>query len=415
MLDRDDADYYASKFVRHDLSLADLPDLNQSVLREVGVHRMGHVMAILKHAKEVKDSAPPARGGRSSNRRQPAARDSSSSSESSKSPSPPPRRSRSSNNKRKEAVVPVRARKGRKASPSSSEASSSEASSRSPSPPPKKKKSPGSKVAHIDRTTAKKQPTVTKLDDDDLLAASIELPARFKTKQSKPSILQQAMTSGGPTVTRKFKEDPEMAKKYGKTNGGGISYVNPEFTKQTVVRPVLKKSNLKSSPTKDFESKLRPAAMDSVNADRDKRDGTSSVFARLSVNNRERESNSRESNSKSPQKSTAKKTTSSDKVVDPIAAMQRRLSLASATSRRSSDGKLEKIEHKESRHGKSVGLFANEGNDFDKFLNSKRSDTANTKDRRNSGGIEARLGRSKRERSRSPVKSSIQDRLGDRR
>ena len=47
MLDRDDADYYATKLVRHDLAVSDLPELNQSVLREVGIHRMGHVITDL--------------------------------------------------------------------------------------------------------------------------------------------------------------------------------------------------------------------------------------------------------------------------------------------------------------------------------------------------------------------------------
>ena len=35
-------------------------------------------------------------------------------------------------------------------------------------------------------------------------------------------------------------------------------------------------------------------------------------------------------------------------------------------SRRTSDGHLEEIDHKETRTGKSEGLFANENDDFDK-------------------------------------------------
>ena len=85
MLDRDDADYYAGKFVRHDLSVSDIPELNQQVLREVGVQRMGHVMAILKHAKEMNNVKP--RGGRNTRRaRSVSSRSSSSGRSSSRSP-----------------------------------------------------------------------------------------------------------------------------------------------------------------------------------------------------------------------------------------------------------------------------------------------------------------------------------------
>ena len=96
-------------------------------------------------------------------------------------------------------------------------------------------------------------------------------------------------------------------------------------------------------------------------------------------------------------------------------------------SRRTSDGTLEKIDHKESRHGKSEGLFANENGDIDKILKAKRQEKNSDErrrgdsDRRGSSGsgIQARLGRStrnRRSRSRSPVrKSDIRDRLGRKR
>jgi hypothetical protein len=137
-----------------------------------------------------------------------------------------------------------------------------------------------------------------------------------------------------------------------------------------------------------------------------------------------------------------------------IEGLARRLSKASATSRRTSDGHLEEIDHKETRTGKSEGLFANESDDFDKVLNAKRSENRSErsdldhdwkkeprrnsmqdrlgssnersdrdrsdrdrsdKDRRGSNGIQARLGRTKKERSRSPVKSDIRNRLGNKR
>ena len=49
MLDREDADYYAIKFVKHDLYIEDLPDLTQNVLKNVGISRQGHCLAILKY------------------------------------------------------------------------------------------------------------------------------------------------------------------------------------------------------------------------------------------------------------------------------------------------------------------------------------------------------------------------------
>ena len=140
MLDRDDADYYAGKFVKHDLDLSDLPDLNQALLREVGIHRMGHAMAILKYAKLLKNERSAKKQKNRRNRSDSRSSESSRSS-SSRSRSPSPKRSR-------KKQKPVK----RRPSPSSSEQSSSD-SSRSPSPPSKKKKSPGnnSKVAHIGR------------------------------------------------------------------------------------------------------------------------------------------------------------------------------------------------------------------------------------------------------------------------
>ena len=84
MLDRDDADYYAGKFVRHDLSVSDIPELSQQVLREVGVQRMGHVMAILKHAKQMKNEVKPR--GRNTRRARSVSRSSSSGRSSSRSP-----------------------------------------------------------------------------------------------------------------------------------------------------------------------------------------------------------------------------------------------------------------------------------------------------------------------------------------
>lgn len=53
-LDRDDADYYAGRLVKHDLAVDDLPQLSQKLLQEIGIHKMGHVLSILKYVKEVR-------------------------------------------------------------------------------------------------------------------------------------------------------------------------------------------------------------------------------------------------------------------------------------------------------------------------------------------------------------------------
>merc|ERR1712066_975228 len=91
MLDRDDADHYASKLVKHDLSCDDLPDLTQALLKDVGIHRMGHVLAILKYAREVRDSRRSrSRSSRDSSPSGSSARSSSLSRSRSRSPTPPP-------------------------------------------------------------------------------------------------------------------------------------------------------------------------------------------------------------------------------------------------------------------------------------------------------------------------------------
>lgn len=274
-------------------------------------------------------------------------------------------------------------------------------------------------------------------------------------------------------ISRDFKGNEELEKRYGGKDGksdrrgsGGIIYVRPEslkktVTKQTVVRTGVLKNSSRNQP------KLRGAAMD----DDDRRaETTSSVFKRLNVGGtrssrsessrggdvRGGDKRERDSRDKSREN---KKTINSDKV-DIGGQLARRLSKASATSRRTSDGALEEIDHKETRTGKSEGLFANENDDFDKVLNAKRSENRSErsdldhnwkkeqarrssmqdrlgsnnersnrtdrdrsdrdrsdKDRRNSSGsgIQARLGRSRKERSRSPVKSDIKNRLGNKR
>lgn len=53
------------------------------------------------------------------------------------------------------------------------------------------------------------------MDDEDLLTANIELPARFKSKNKKSTILRSAQGSGGPKIRRTFTEDDDMARRLG--------------------------------------------------------------------------------------------------------------------------------------------------------------------------------------------------------
>jgi len=270
-------------------------------------------------------------------------------------------------------------------------------------------------------------------------------------------------------VSREFKGNEELERKYGKEGvksdrrgSGGITYVRPESLKQTVTKQTVVRTGVLKNTSRN-EPKLRNAAMDELDGDR-RGETTSSVFKRLSVGSRSSRnenskvedvrSNKRERDSRDKSRENNKKTINGDK--GDIGGLARRLSKASATSRRTSDGHLEEIDHKETRTGKSEGLFANENDDFDKVLNAKRSEkksersdldhdwkkeprrnsmqdrlgssnersdrdrsdkNRSDKDRRasNGSGIQARLGRTKKERSRSPVKSDIRNRLGNKR
>lgn len=74
---------------------------------------------------------------------------------------------------------------------------------REPSPIQNKK----SNVAHIDRTSNGK----TKLTDDDLLSATIDLPKRFQSKHKTNSVLKKI----DPQVKMKFVEDKAINEKLG--------------------------------------------------------------------------------------------------------------------------------------------------------------------------------------------------------
>merc|ERR1711935_1081336 len=113
-------------------------------------------------------------------------------------------------------------------------------------------------------------------------------------------------------------------------------------TKQTVVRTGVLKNTSKNEP------KLRSAAMDDLDDDRRGGETTSSVFKRLSVGSRSSRneksrddvrSTKRERDTRDKSRENNKKTINSDK--GDIGGLARRLSKASATSRRTSDGHLE--------------------------------------------------------------------------
>merc|ERR1712060_508373 len=55
LLDREEADYYAVKLSSHSLSITDLPDLTSDILKNVGVRKQGHCMAILKYSRIIRN------------------------------------------------------------------------------------------------------------------------------------------------------------------------------------------------------------------------------------------------------------------------------------------------------------------------------------------------------------------------
>lgn len=263
MLDRDDADYYAIKLVKHDLSIEDLPDLTQNVLKNVGISKMGHALAILKYSrivrKELDRRSSPKRSRRTSVH-------SSDMSDYSRSPSPrrnrsispkkprslrrsrSPRKSRSDREYKRDRSRRSRSRsrdsmekrlrrlerleklereearrrrdrhysrksKSRSRSPPRARSISR---SRSPSPARKPKRSRSNsktKHHHIDRTSKGKN----KLTDEDLLGSTIDLPSRFKSKSKSDSVLKRG--TGEPAVKREFKGDAGMEAKLGLRKG----------------------------------------------------------------------------------------------------------------------------------------------------------------------------------------------------
>lgn len=232
MLDRDDADYYASKLVKHHLSITDLPDLTETVLKNVGISRMGHCLAILKYSKEVRRIEAKSRKSispRKSNHHRSKSvssfsSNSSFSSAKSTSRSPEKRRHRQLRRSPSPPILPSsrRSNKDKYYYEKSKRARTRSRSPRYKRKSPKRSKSPKkrdkddsspkkNKVAHIDRTGKGK----TKLTDDDLLGANIELPSRFKSKTKIQSVLKCPGTTGGPKVTRKFKDNPHLTEKLG--------------------------------------------------------------------------------------------------------------------------------------------------------------------------------------------------------
>jgi len=447
MLDRDDADYYATKLVRHDLAVSDLPELNQSVLREVGIHRMGHVIAILKYAKELArardntGSTSDSSGSRSRTRsRSPIQQRSKRQApvRSSRREAPTKRHSIPSSRTRHSPVRTRRAserssrRRPRSASSSSeSSQSSSSSSAKSPSPPRRSRQEPerskraqvnghdrsertrksSGNVAHIDRTSAKKVVDKPKLDDDTLLTAQIELPARFKSKNKQPSVLKKAISTGGPRVKRQFIENDDIARQLGL----GVKNTKSEENSRDSSKFIYVKKHTQRSLDTDsgpLRVGVKGGGVEKFKRAERPTERRETVFARLNISKGGEkepragiESRMRSDSIKSADPVIMKNVVRSDaKPLKPTPPVQ-----VESKKRKSVDAPLAKVTHKLSRHGKSHSMFGNDEVSKAAAKNINQIATINRNAALKSGN--------KKESSSSNVKSrlgkeSVKERLG---
>lgn len=325
-LDRDDADYYAGRLVKHDLAVDDLPQLSQKLLQEIGIHKMGHVLSILKYVKEVRadiSSSEESRASEPAPRRRKKSRRSPSSSSSDKSRSPVRRK------KRRSSTPPKRKspKKSRHRSESPRRKKSTDrrrrdrrdSSSRSRSRSPRRRRRQSSRDrrdrrrsrSNENRNTVlersrKEEASKVKLDDDDLLNADISLPARFRSKTKSNSLLFSAMSSGGQNVKLDFKPNKSIESRLG---------LRQEDTTVSV-----------ESGMKYLEIKKEGRAWDEGKGRR------------------------------SPDRNTrVERLKLAEKPKNEVSVMQR---LGGHQNNNSAKYDIEKVEHKESRHGKSHGMFA---------------------------------------------------------
>lgn len=378
-LDRDDADYYAGRLVKHDFSVEEIPRLSQKLLQDMGIHKMGHVLSIMKYVKELRadmstssesrSPSPQHRRRRKSNRSKRSPSSSSDSRDHSrrkKRSSTPPRRKspKKTRERRRESTPPPRKRsperRSRRTRESRSRSRDRHRSRRDSRDRSRRRHSSGRENNTVLDRTRKEEKGKIQLNDDELLNADISLPDRFKSKRKGESILHNAIGSGGPKVEMTFKPNKSIEERLGLRNRDAQMRMEDDFQYVEV-----KHEGRAWDQGKDRYRDGR---------DRDRR---------------------------------TEKLKIAEKPRNEISVMAR-IGDSGANNNNPRKFEIEKVEHKTGRHGKSHGLFAMDDEEDAPVPVQARLKTERREDRREHRKEERR-------RSRSPAKRSVLSRLGVRR